>query len=56
MLARFIADEQGATSIEYAIIAVVICVGIIASLQVFVGSLRDLFQHIAAGLLGVNAS
>lgn len=51
MLARFMSDEGGATSIEYSIIAVMICVGIVASLQLFVGSLRDLFLTIVDGLL-----
>ena len=33
LLARFVADEQGATAIEYALIMILVGVAIIASLQ-----------------------
>jgi pilus assembly protein Flp/PilA len=41
IIGRFIADETGATAVEYAVVAGVIALGIIAGL----GAIRDGFNH-----------
>ncbi|MCB9760797.1 MAG: Flp family type IVb pilin [Alphaproteobacteria bacterium] len=43
-LRDFIADEAGVSSIEYGLIAVVVSVGIIVSLQYFASSLNNLWN------------
>ena len=45
MLTQFLRDESGATSIEYGLIAMVVSVGIIASLQYFTDALNGLFSY-----------
>ena len=44
MISAFIRDESAATSIEYGLIAMVVSVGIIVSLQYFTDSLDSLFS------------
>ncbi len=46
-VARFIADESGATAIEYGLIAALIAVGIIAAASLLGGSLSGLFNKIS---------
>jgi len=50
MLNRFLRDESAATSIEYGLIAVVVSVGIIASLSYFSDALNDLFLYTATSV------
>ncbi len=50
---RFVADESGATAIEYGLIAALIAVGIIAAATSLGGQLSKLFTRVANKL---NAS
>jgi pilus assembly protein Flp/PilA len=50
IVARFQADESGATAIEYGLIAALIAVGIIAAATTLGGSLSGLFNNISAKL------
>jgi pilus assembly protein Flp/PilA len=43
---RFIRSEDGATAIEYGLIAGLVAVGIIAALTVFGGSVQGMFGRI----------
>ncbi|MCB9793707.1 MAG: Flp family type IVb pilin [Alphaproteobacteria bacterium] len=51
-LRAFYLDEAGATSIEYALIATVVSVGIIASLQYFTSSLNNLWNYVSSTITG----
>lgn len=44
---RFLDNDDGATAIEYALIAGIISIGIVASLTVVSGDLQDTFDGIA---------
>jgi Flp pilus assembly pilin Flp len=46
---RFASDTQGATAIEYALLAVLIAVGAIGGMQALGGGLGKLGQHGPAG-------
>ena len=46
MFSRFVADESGATAIEYGLIAALIGVGIIASVKLVRASLQATFSTI----------
>lgn len=48
----FLRDEQGATAIEYGLIAALISVAIIATLQALQGSLTNTFDTIKNALSG----
>ena len=50
IVARFVKDESGATAIEYGLIAAIIGVGIIASLQMLKNSLNLMFQQVDSNL------
>lgn len=50
ILRTFAADEQGATAIEYGLIAAIIGVGGIASLQSLKNSLNAMFGQVNANL------
>ncbi len=52
LVARFVKDESGATAIEYGLIAALISVAIIASLQLLGGQLTQTFTDITSGLEG----
>ena len=43
---RFLADESGATAIEYGLIAALIAVAIIAALNTLSGNLQNTFNHV----------
>ena len=43
---RFLADESGATAIEYGLIAALIAVAIIAALTALSGNLQNTFNYI----------
>ena len=45
-LRRLVSDESGATSVEYALIAVIVSVGIILALQAFANAENELFEYI----------
>ena len=47
MLARFIREEEGATAIEYGLIAALIAVVIIAALTALGGALDTQFSNVA---------
>jgi pilus assembly protein Flp/PilA len=47
---RFLGDEVGATAIEYALIASLISVAIIASLTVLSGQLNNVFSEVSTAL------
>jgi pilus assembly protein Flp/PilA len=49
MCIRFMSDQSGATSIEYALIAVLIAVVIVVSLQALGGGLIGVFATVTAG-------
>jgi pilus assembly protein Flp/PilA len=49
-LSRFVADESGATAIEYGLIAALIAVAIILAATTLGGSLSDLFNRISGKL------
>lgn len=46
-LAEFLADESGATAIEYGLVAAMIAVGIIVALTTFGSSLLGLFNYVS---------
>jgi pilus assembly protein Flp/PilA len=46
-LAEFLADESGATAIEYGLVAAMIAVGIIVALTSFGSSLLGLFNYVS---------
>lgn len=50
MLNRFFKDEQGATAIEYSLIAAMIAIPIIAILQSIGVELKQPFQDVETGL------
>jgi pilus assembly protein Flp/PilA len=50
VVTRFVADESGATAIEYGLIAALIAVGIIAAASALGGSLSSLFGRISTKL------
>lgn len=50
LLRPFLLDERGATSIEYALIATVVSVGIIGSLSFFAESLSHLWTTVASNV------
>lgn len=53
-VARFAADDSGATAIEYGLIAALIAVGIIAAATTLGSSLSDLFSRISTKLNGAT--
>jgi pilus assembly protein Flp/PilA len=50
IFSRFVKDESGATAIEYALIAAIISVGIIAALQSLQGQMKTTFGDVSTGL------
>lgn len=56
LLLNFWNDEDGATAIEYALIAGLIAVAIIAALGAVSGSLGELFNYIAGEMDGARSS
>ena len=49
-LKSFVANESGATAIEYALIASLIAVAIIASLNAVTGQLKVVFSEVSTAL------
>ena len=54
MLNKFIANEDGATAIEYGLIAALVAVFIIGALQVLGSSLSSLFGRVSTALDGAG--
>jgi pilus assembly protein Flp/PilA len=52
MLKRFLGNEDGATAIEYGLIAALIGVAIIVAVQSLGTTLRGTFDDVSAGLSG----
>lgn len=50
ILRSFIDDDSGATAIEYGLIAAIIAVGLIASLQALQGNLKDTFTSVGTAV------
>ena len=46
-LTRFLRDEEGATAIEYGLIAALVSVAVIGALTLLGGNLKTTFNHIA---------
>lgn len=55
-ISSFFKREDGATAIEYAIIAGLISVGIIVAAEALGGSITDLFEYISAQLDSARSS
>ena len=51
MISRFFKDESGATAIEYAMIATLVSVGIIAGLTAFADASNTLWNYITTTVL-----
>ena len=51
---RFLKDEEGATMVEYGLLAALIAVVCIAAITVLGTELRDVFQHIANKLAPIT--
>ena len=51
---RFASDESGATAIEYGLIAAIIAVGLIASLQALKTNLVTTFDNVGNAVKGAN--
>lgn len=49
MIRRFLKDERGATAIEYAMLAMIITVGIIAAMSSMGDSLVNMFNNVHGG-------
>jgi pilus assembly protein Flp/PilA len=56
LVRKFMADESGATSIEYGLIAAGIGVALITLVGQVGGELRSLFENLQTGLQNFNAS
>lgn len=52
--ARFVKDESGATAIEYGLIAAIIGVGIVTSLQGLQSALKGTFNSVSSNLTSSN--
>jgi len=52
VFAKFLEEESGATAIEYALIAALIGVGLIAGATLFSGSLTGLFTDVDGDIVG----
>ena len=54
MFKKFLNDEQGATAIEYGLIAGLVAVAIITALSLLGGSLDNLFSDVATQVDGAT--
>ena len=55
LFARFVADESGATAIEYALIAAIVGIGIIVALGNMKQELNNTFDKVTSTLQTSNA-
>ena len=49
-IARFVKDRSGVTSIEYALIAVIVAVGIVASITVLGNSVSEMYNTVSSSM------
>ena len=56
MINRFLNDEQGATAIEYGLIAALVAVGLIVALSVLGNNLSSQFNYIGSTIGAQQAS
>ncbi|MCP8938967.1 Flp family type IVb pilin [Alsobacter sp. SYSU M60028] len=56
MIKRFIRNESGATAIEYGLIAAIIGVGLIVSMQALRDNLNTTFTNVGTAVAGANAT
>ena len=54
LLQRFAADQSGATAIEYALIAVIVSIAIVASMRTIGDSVKGLFDYAVENLVSEN--
>ena len=54
-IANFLREEDGATALEYGLIAGLIAVAVIAAIATFTGALQGLFNRLAAKMNLVGA-
>ena len=54
-LKQFVADESGATAIEYALIAALVAMALIASVTALGASLKSIFTSVATALNTVSS-
>ena len=54
-LRRLLADQRGATAIEYALMAAVVSITAISGLQAFAGGMDRVWNVLIAGLAGALA-
>lgn len=52
---RFAKNDSGATAIEYALIAMLVAVGIVASVTALGGSLESIFDMVASTVSSVSS-
>lgn len=55
-LQAFAADETGTTSVEYALIAIIVAVGIVSSLGTYTGVLTTTYNDVGASLTSASAN
>lgn len=55
-LSKFRRDEEGATAIEYGLIAALIAIALIASLTLVGGSLSEIFTTVSSKVEAANTS
>jgi pilus assembly protein Flp/PilA len=54
LFSRFVKDESGATAIEYGLIAAIVAIGLIASLQGLKNNLQSTFNKVGSNLSSAN--
>jgi len=54
LIAKFARDESGATAIEYGLIAAIVAIGLIASLQGLKSNLSSTFSKVGTALVNAN--
>jgi pilus assembly protein Flp/PilA len=54
LIAKFVRDESGATAIEYGLIAAIVAIGLIASLQGLKNNLQSTFNKVGSNLSSAN--
>ncbi|MFZ4531398.1 MAG: Flp family type IVb pilin [Alsobacter sp.] len=54
LICKFSTDENGATAIEYGLIAAIIAIGLISSLQGLKNNLNSTFSNVGSSLNAAN--
>jgi pilus assembly protein Flp/PilA len=52
-MAAFAADDEGATAIEYALMASMVAIGVIAALRNYQTAMTGMYEEIRQAMLGV---